>query len=590
MGTKINILNEDTIGKIAAGEVVERPASVVKELIENSIDALADSIEVEIQASGQTLIRVADNGEGMAPEDAKLACYRHATSKIASAGDLGHITSMGFRGEALASIAAVSQMDIVTKTAVDEVGTYLYIESAQVQRIRPAARTTGTTVEVRNLFYNVPARRKFLKREATEMAEIVNVFGRFVLSHPGIEFKLVHGDRRVLDAPRNSDPADRVKLVLGEEASRGMMRVFASRGGMSLDGFATKPSLTRKDKKNQIFFLNGRFIRTRALSDSLQRAYRSMLERGRYPSSVIFLDIPPEDVDINVHPAKLQAKFRDEKSVRDMVEDAVMSALVKMREESSSDLCGPAEKTGPERAGGSKEHSSETLVLQASPDIQPEFGYKYEDGKPLAGMKGSCLFSFRDGQGENSRKQDFFVTGNCYIVQAGEDGVILTDQHAAHERVLYEFFTKAFGSSQVEVQSLLFPVRLDLSAAEAVLVENLKDDLAKLGFQIEPFGERSFTIRAVPAILKDRDVKTVVEDILIDLAGSGTGKAEMIDELIKIVSCRSAIKAGARLTDVEIEDLLEQLKKCDLPFTCPHGRPTTIKITVEDLKKMFRRT
>jgi DNA mismatch repair protein MutL len=590
MGTKINILNEDTIGKIAAGEVVERPASVVKELIENSIDALADSIEVEIQASGQTLIRVADNGEGMAPEDAKLACYRHATSKIASAGDLGHITSMGFRGEALASIAAVSQMDIVTKTAVDEVGTYLYIESAQVQRIRPAARTTGTTVEVRNLFYNVPARRKFLKREATEMAEIVNVFGRFVLSHPGIEFKLVHGDRRVLDAPRNSDPADRVKLVLGEEASRGMMRVFASRGGMSLDGFATKPSLTRKDKKNQIFFLNGRFIRTRALSDSLQRAYRSMLERGRYPSSVIFLDIPPEDVDINVHPAKLQAKFRDEKSVRDMVEDAVMSALVKMREESSSDLRGPAEKTGTERAGGSKEHSSETLVLQASPDIQPEFGYKYEDGKPLAGMKGSCLFSFRDGQGENSRKQDFFVTGNCYIVQAGEDGVILTDQHAAHERVLYEFFTKAFGSSQVEVQSLLFPVRLDLSAAEAVLVENLKDDLAKLGFQIEPFGERSFTIRAVPAILKDRDVKTVVEDILIDLAGSGTGKAEMIDELIKIVSCRSAIKAGARLTDVEIEDLLEQLKKCDLPFTCPHGRPTTIKITVEDLKKMFRRT
>lgn len=574
MHTKIKVLTEDTIGKIAAGEVVERPASVVKELVENSIDAGADSVEIEIQGAGQTLIRVADNGEGMADEDSKLACYRHATSKISSAEDLDHINSLGFRGEALASIAAVSQVDIITRTASAEAGTYLYIESAEVQRIRPAARDTGTTVEVRNLFYNVPARRKFLKKGSTEMAEIINVVGRFILAYPGIEFKLVHGERLVLHAPGNLSGSDRIKRVLGDDFGRGMMEVSGSAEDMRVRGFASRPSFTLKDRRKQIFFLNGRFIRARFLGDALQKAYESMLERGRYPAAVLFFEMPPEKADINVHPAKLEAKFQDEGTIRSMLESAVRSAFAHGSKKSVSFDGDPEHSHPPDLYPPDAENDIETLAPQGSCDVQTEFGYSYEKEYSAAW---------------NASGKYFLRAGDCYIVRAGKEGIVLVDQHAAHERVLYEFFRKALGESPPERQNLLFPVRVDLSAEDALLMDKLKNDLMKLGFEVEPFGGGSFVIQAVPAILAERDVKTVVLDILSDLSGTGTEKADLIDELIKVISCRSAIKSGARLTPSETEELLDQLEKCELPFTCPHGRPTTIKITVDDLEKMFRR-
>jgi DNA mismatch repair protein MutL len=574
MDAKIKVLTEDTIGKIAAGEVVERPASVVKELVENSIDAGADSVEIEIQGAGQTLIRVADNGEGMAAEDSKLACYRHATSKISSPEDLDHITSLGFRGEALASIAAVSQVDIITRTASADEGTYVYIESAEVQRVRPAARDTGTTVEVRNLFYNVPARRKFLKKASTEMAEIINIAGRFILAYPGIEFKLVHGERLVLHAPGNSSVPDRIKRVLGDDFYRGMTEVSLSAGDLSVKGFASRPSFTLKDRRKQIFFLNGRFIRSRVLGDALQKAYESMLERGRYPAAVLFFEMPPEKADINVHPAKLQAKFQDEVSLRSMLESAVRSAFRQGSKESISCVGAPPQPGAAVPYLADTDDDLGSLAPEGSYDVQSEFGYSYEKEWSSAGSVPGKYF---------------LQAGDCYIVRAGKEGIVLIDQHAAHERVLYEIFRRSLGESSPERQNLLFPVRVDLSAEDALLMDKLKKDLMKLGFEVEPFGGGSFVIQAVPAILADRDVKTVVLDILSDLSRAGIEKADLIDELIKVMSCRGAIKAGARLTPAETEELLDQLEKCELPFTCPHGRPTTIKITVEDLEKMFRR-
>lgn len=586
MVEKIKILDEDTVGKIAAGEVVERPASVVKELIENSIDAGADSIEIEIQGAGQTLIRVADNGEGMRLEDAKLACNRHATSKISTARDLDHITSLGFRGEALASIAAVSQVDIITKTGLDDSGIYLYFESAQIQRIRPAARSKGTTVEVRNLFYNVPARKKFLKKDSTEMAEIVSVVEKFILSYSRVGFKLVHGSRIILDAPLKLTLEDRVRSVMGEEMSRGMLKVSAHSGEMKLEGFVSRPSLTKKDKRSQVFFLNGRFIRSRGLSEALQRAYKSTLERGRYPASLLFIEMPPETFDINVHPAKLQVKFQDEVSVRNMLEDMISRAFEGLKVQADPiagiDLARPV-------VNEEEIHDREISPLLPIAETQKEFGYSYEDrGGERASTNPGDIFRLTR-TGSPGGKRIFLGAGDCYLVEADGEGIVITDQHAAHERVLYELFTKGFEDSIVESQNLLFPVRIDLSSSEAIVMDKLKGDLEKLGFQIEPFGERSFLIQGVPAILKDRDVKTLVVDVLADMSVPGMKKTEMADEFLKIVACRSAVKAGTRLSDVEAEDLLRQLGKCRLPFTCPHGRPTKVRISVDDLEKMFRR-
>ena len=571
---RINILKEETIGKIAAGEVVERPASVVKELIENSIDASSTSIEIEIESAGQTLIRIADDGEGMSPDDVRIACSRHTTSKIERAEDIDSIRTLGFRGEALASIAAVSQMDIITRTRDEEAALYLYLESGQIQREKPAPRTVGTTIEVRNLFYNVPARKKFMKKEATELSEIVGVVSKFVLSNPDIEFKLKVGDRTLIDAPKGMSLKERIKTVLGTDAEKSMMNVNAFSGDYMIKGFTSLPAETRKDKKRQIFFLNGRYVKNRALNDALYSSYRSLLERGRYPSSVLFVNMPPEEVDVNVHPTKLEVKFRNEKAVKELLAKGVEESFQKIKKETASPT--------PE-----KEEASRTPVLSQLPDSQGEFDYAdtlQEDqgvgvNRPIASFSGEGV----ETVGE------LFQAGGCYIVRRVEDGISITDQHAAHERIYYEYFTKASQSSKIELQNLLFPVRIDLSREEALLIEKLLDEFRKLGFEVENFGGNSFSIQAVPAILKERDVKTVFLDMVSDLVKVDLRKTDPVEEMIKIASCRAAVKRGDKLTLREMEDLLLKLEECELPFTCPHGRPVTYKITLEEMEKTFRR-
>ena len=576
---KIQILTKEVIGKIAAGEVVERPASVVKELVENSIDAGASSIEIEVRSAGGELIRIADNGEGMILSELKLSCLHHATSKIRDIKDLESITTLGFRGEALSSISSVSQMNIISTRKSSEEGASLYLESGEILQSRPAARTQGTTVEVKNLFFNVPARRKFLKKESTELAEIVNVAARFILAFPGIEFKLRQGDRTLLHARKEMKISERIKLVLGGDIADHMIEVSNPEALYYVTGYVSRPSFSRKDRRAQMFFVNGRFIRSKVLSDAVYGAYASLLERGRYPSAILFLKVPSSKIDINVHPAKLEVKFEDEKEIKIAVRNAIKSGFDRLKLDDLSD-----EGFNPEHMEQPRKNN-----ISENSETQTEFTYNLDEFVPRQPHRKGEETSSMWERPVFTQKADIFQIAGCYIVQIRPEDIRIVDQHAAHERILYEFFSKALKSAPIESQKLLFPVRIDLTAKESVLMEKVIEKFNALGFSVELFGDNSFIVQAVPAILKERDVKTVIMDILADLGERAEAKNELEDEFIKLTSCRSAIKAGDKLNREEMHSLLDQLAKCDLPFTCPHGRPTTLEITPGELEKRFRR-
>lgn len=574
---KINILTDEVVGKISAGEVVERPASAVKELVENSIDSGAGSVEIEVGGAGRTLIRVADNGEGMSPEDAAVACSRHTTSKLSDIADLDDIATLGFRGEALSSISSVSKLDLITRSVSAEQGVHIYIEGGETRQTRPAGRAGGTTVEVRDLFFNVPARRKFLKSDRTELTEIVNVIGRFIISYPNIEFKLTHGEKCLLHATDGMSESDRIKLVLGADVSGEMVEIASLDGKYDIKGYASRPAATRKDRRSQMFFVNGRYVRSKLLGDAVYVAYRSLLERGRYPSCVLFLSVPSRDVDVNVHPTKLEVKFREDREVKDSVIHSIKRAFDRLKNEAPVVL---------------PEEESIAIGISVS---ERHFENREEDPTAFVEAENQGEFTY-----DLSRKKEpvaaaditgpIFQTGGCYIVIKTDEGFAVVDQHAAHERIIYELFSKASDESPVEVQNLLFPVRVDLSAEESVVLEKAMPAFRTIGFHIEPFGERSFAIQAVPAVIKDRDVKTVVVDVLADLvSGDGAARPDLLDEVVKLAACRAAIKAGDVLSREEMLSLHAQLMRCDLPFTCPHGRPTMFDMTLSDLEKRFRR-
>jgi len=580
-GRKINILTDEVVGKISAGEVVERPASAVKELVENSIDSGAGSVEIEVGGSGRMLIRVADNGEGMSPEDAAVACRRHTTSKISDIEDLDDIATLGFRGEALSSISAVSKMDLVTRSVSAEHGVHIYTEGGETRQTRPAGRARGTTVEVRDLFFNVPARRKFLKSDRTELTEIVNVIGRFIISYPNIEFKLTHGGKCLLHATDGMSEVDRIELVLGANVSGDMVEISGQDGKYDIRGYASRPAATRKDRRGQMFFVNGRYVRSKLLGDAVYVAYRSLLERGRYPSCVLFLSVPSRDVDVNVHPTKLEVKFREDRAVKDSVIHSIKNAFDRLKQEDS--IAMPEEEGIAIGISVSESHSGDkeegpTVFVEA--EKQGEFTYDLSTDIPVK----------EEPVASAAVTGPIFQTGGCYIVMRTDEGFAVIDQHAAHERILYELFSKASDESPVEVQNLLFPVRMDLSAEESVIMERAMPAFRSIGFHIEPFGVRSFAIQAVPAVIKDRDVRTVVGDVLADLvSGDGAAKPDLLDEVVKLAACRAAIKAGDTLSREEMVSLHGQLMGCDLPFTCPHGRPTMFDMNANDLEKRFRR-
>jgi len=570
--TEIKILSKDTINKIAAGEVIERPASVVKELVENSLDAGSKSIFIGIKKAGKWLIRVADDGAGMSPQDAELACKSHSTSKIESSEDLQHILTLGFRGEALASIAAVSQIRILTCTDSSEGATDLYLEGGELIDKKISGRSKGTTVEVRNLFYNTPARRKFYKTDTTEFYHIVDVVSHYILAFPEVEFKLIHGGRKIFHATVDMNLEHRIEEVLGEDVFSNLIKLNFCDNLFKLSGFVSKPAYTRKDRKQQMFFVNKRYVQNATLSHALYQAYHTLVERGRYPAAILFIEISPDQIDVNIHPTKLQIKFLSTNFVHDKFQYAVSETIQDLKSDKNiKESYDKSEKTLKSSSGYTESGSWENTV----------FDFKQKEGI----FEGLKYDKYIKPEGDFG----IYQIDNTYIINILPGKIKITDQHAAHERILYELFCKAWQGKEIEMQNLLLPYRIDLSKQESILLEKHLDLFKMLGFEIEEFGQDSFSIQSVPAVIKYRDIKKIFLDILDEIQDLKKDQKNIAEEIIKITACRSAIKAGDSLSKVEIRTLLKDLEKCKLPFTCPHGRPTQIEIDNKELEKRFRR-
>ncbi|MFQ6079313.1 MAG: DNA mismatch repair endonuclease MutL, partial [Thermodesulfobacteriota bacterium] len=561
MSSTIRILSEDLILKIAAGEVVERPASVVKELTENSIDAEATSILCDIKAGGMESIRVVDNGGGMCREDAILATERYATSKVQNEEDLHTIQTLGFRGEALPSIAAVSKMRLITRDAISQVGTEVYRESGINVRICDAGSPVGTSVDVRNLFYNTPVRRRFLKSVNTEFFHIHRVVDQMALSKPPIQFRLVHDGREVLNVPKTNDPSIRIEAILGRDTYEGLIPVEFRDETISLTGYIGKPTLTFSTGKSIFTYVNGRFIRDRTVNRSIFDAYRTLIPRDRYPIAILFMDLSPNGIDVNVHPTKREIRFRDQEKVYRSIHLALQSQLKVVPSDARisravetywqekgvhGEIREGAWEYGPtEGEGGGRS----LLFPEFSREVQP--GGFYSSLSPLGQI------------------------GGTYIVCQGPQGLVLIDQHAAHERILFEKLKHQLGNAAVVRQVLLFPYMMELSPAEEHILGVYRDELEKLGVEIEAFGGTTFVIKSVPQVVAGENIEPLVKDIIGELASDGRaaqGEA-MTERIFTIMACHGAIRGNRVLRDEEMQNLLRDLESIEFASTCPHGRP-----------------
>jgi DNA mismatch repair protein MutL len=577
----IRKLPPDVAGKIAAGEVVERPASVVKELVENSIDADATEIRVEIREGGRRMIRVADNGCGIPADEAPLAFARHATSKLTSVADLDQIGTLGFRGEALASIAAVSQMEVHTRTRGQATGQLLRLEGGEISRQEPGGYPPGTVVTVEYLFQTVPARLRFLRRPQTEAGHIHSMVTRYALAYPEIRFSLTAEGRQMFQSTGRGKLHDVLIGVFGLEVAEQMLAIEEARReptAPTVSGYVGTPALHRANRRYITLFVNRRWIQDRSLTYAVAQAYRTLLPVGRHPVAVILLELDPAQVDVNVHPTKREVRFRDGNQVFGAVQRAVRRTLIEHAPV-------PTMFHTP-RTWATPEWERHQALVSAG------------DGEPPSTQLAMELYRTQDADGELQRVGAVRLpllrvvgqVGQTYIVAEGPQGMYLIDQHAAHERVLYEQMEGEYKEQEVTSQALLEPLILDL---DPLLAGTLSEHLTMLnlvGFSMEPFGGTSFLMRSVPAILVTPDVRGALEDILEllrqgeDPLGSGAER-----RLIAAVCKRAAVKSGKTLSREEMQQLVRQLEKCESPRTCPHGRPTVLHFSVEQLEKEFGR-
>jgi len=577
MSSKIRILSEDLIVKIAAGEVVERPASVVKELIENSIDAGATSILCDIKAGGMESIRVVDNGCGMSREDALLATERYATSKVQKEEDLYAIQTLGFRGEALPSIASVSKMRLITRDGTSQVGIEVYREAGIEVRVCDAGSPVGTSVEVKNLFYNTPVRRRFLKSVNTELFHIHRVVNQMALSKPTVQFRLVHDGREIYNVPKTNDPSIRIEAILGRDTYEGLTPVEFRDETISLTGYIGKPTLTLSTAKSIFAYVNGRFVRDRTVNRSIFDSYRTLIPRDRYPVAILFIDLSPHRIDVNVHPTKREIRFRDQEKVYRSIRLALQSQL----------------KAAPGDARISRAIETYWQEKGVHGGIREETG---EYG-PTEGKEGgrSLVFPefFREAQPGGFYTSLFPLgqIGGTYIVCQGPQGLVIIDQHAAHERVLFEKLKHQLGNAAVVRQVLLFPHVMELSHAEEHILGVYKDELEKLGMEIEAFGGTTFAVKSVPQVVAGEDIESLVKDIIGELASEGRSLqgAAMTERVFTIIACHGAIRGNRALRDEEMQTLLGDLERIDFATTCPHGRPIFSEIDYPHLDKLFKR-
>ena len=561
----IRILPDEVSSAIAAGEVVERPESVVKELIENAIDAAAKRIQITLEQGGKKLIEVIDDGVGIPAHDVPLAVARHATSKLTSTEDLYKIQTLGFRGEALSSIGAVSNMEILTHWSGEELGTRLCVSGGNIERPTAAGAPIGTTVRVRDLFFNIPVRLKFLKSEATERRRIRALVSRYAIAYPKVSFALRQGSRKSLQTTGNGDRREILASMFGIEVAKGMIALpDPIKSPIRVTGFISPPAIQRGSRRGITLFVQGRWIQDPSLSAAVLQAYHGLLMVGRFPLAVVLIDMPPEDVDVNVHPAKGEVRFKEPNKVFTVVQRTLRATLLHQVQPPELEI---------KRAWNLKDTSQPQTVWRADdPGVEPE-----NRQRTIPNFEVPILRSV--GQ-----------VGAAYLVAEGPDGIYLIDQHAAHERVLFEALMQRWNAGKIESQRLLSPINIEMNHDESVLLNDQLGAVQSLGFDVEHFGGDSFRLRAVPAILSESDpqetLRTVVEEFEEDEAEFA---AEVEARLAARVCKRAAIKSGQILSLQEQRQLLSDLELCDSPRTCPHGRPTMIHLSVDVLERQFGR-
>jgi len=582
----IEVLADEVASQIAAGEVVERPASVVKELLENALDAQARKITIQVEKAGRRKVVVSDDGSGIPSGEVRLAVARHATSKLRTAEDLFRIATLGFRGEALASIGSVSRLTLTSRTAGAEVGARMTVEGGAITHFEQAGVPEGTVVQVEDLFYNVPARLKFLKQDLTERRQIDALVTRYAMAYPAVRFHLFHDASPVLQTSGNGDRREVLANLYGVETARQMLEVALQEDEMRVTGFISPVSLTRSNRREMTFFVNGRWVQDASLTAALLQAYRTLLMVGRFPLAVLFLDLPHQMVDVNVHPAKSEVRFNNPDRIFAIVQRAARRSLL-----AHSPVPNLSMPTWQPHVRGSQPSDRSPgldweIAAQAGEEQEPpstdHWGYaagaheQEPDSLPM--LPGSLPLLRLVGQ-----------IGNTYLVAEGPDGLYLIDQHAAHERVLFERFMRQRGGS-IPGQTLLEPVIFQLSPAGTALLSEQIAILQNFGFQIEPFGPNTFQIRAIPAILAGSDPAAAVRVVVEDFEEDETPlRSEIEARLVARICKRAAVKGGQSLSADEQRALLQDLERCSSPRTCPHGRPTMIHLSVDLLERQFGR-
>jgi DNA mismatch repair protein MutL len=553
----IRILAPEVASKIAAGEVVDRPASVVKELLENSLDAGATEIAVEARGGGVELIKVSDNGTGIPQSELELAFHRYATSKISNLDDLERISSLGFRGEALPSIAAVAEVEILTQTSSEGVGSYMHLAKGKLVRKESHARPKGTTVTVRRLFRYFPARLKFLKSANTENSHIAHLVSQYALAFPGVKFSLILDERQSLRTTGDGNLRDVVSEIYGSELAQNMLNVEQKDDPAKVSGLTSPPSLARSNRNYLSFFVNRRWVHSPLLTRATEEAYHGLLMDGQHPIAVINISLPTQDLDVNIHPAKAQIRFCHEQAVFSNVQKAIEAALAR------TPMASP--KSIPFSVS-SGQWQSPRLIM----DNEPVFSVSQLPSLELPVLR---------------------VLGqiaNTYIIAEGPDGLYLIDQHAAHERILYDRILAQWSQKEVEVQGLLQPITIELSPREEETVKANDEPLAEFGFAIDHFGNRSYLIRAVPALAAGANVIEIVTALLDSLA-SRESLVPWAEKIAESLACHAAIRAGQQLNHEEMRELIKQLEQTKQPRACPHGRPTMIHLSAHQLEKEFNR-
>jgi DNA mismatch repair protein MutL len=596
----IKRLPEIIANKIAAGEVVERPVSVVKELLENAIDANSSHIRIDIEKGGAQLIRISDNGIGMHRDNALLSLERHATSKIATDADLFSIKTLGFRGEALPSIAAISKMVMVTRPHDCDLGTEIQVEGGTVTQVSDAGAPSGTFISVKDLFYNTPARKKYMKSNRTETAHIIDYLSNVAVGFPSIHFKLFHNAKTVKNWPQTKNIPDRIANVMGDDLYKKLYPIEYKNDHVSIEGYVASPETSRKTSSH-VIFVNGRVVTDRFIHHAIMEGYRGKLLKGHYPVVVLFLSVPFEDVDVNVHPAKQTVRFVHQGSIYQAIVQAIQNEIVKTNRGPWHSQ--PETQSAPEPSHNNIEQPNKKALpqnqLYEMPDQTQSTQNKVsEEFFPVAYTSQTKLLSepkekqFHPGNSiEYDRLQIIGQWQKTYIICEDAQSMFLIDQHAAHERIVYERLKNALSSQKLPVQHLLISETIELTYQQALIFEKLIPDMQKIGFDIEHFGQNTFVIKSVPDILTGKDIKALMHEIAEGLPDiKNTAPVEQaIDECLMMMACHSAIRAGQTLKTIEIRNLLKSLDKCDHPSQCPHGRPTCVQWDGTEIEKKFKR-